>query len=62
VENRGYSSSITKPVVEILDNPDSIKDTVNKDPSIALYNYLLSAPLQMPVFVQDHHNIIETIF
>jgi hypothetical protein len=55
VENRGYSGSITKPVVVILENPDSIKDTVNEDPSIALYNYMLSAPLQMPVY-------IETIF
>jgi len=36
VENRGYSSSIPKPVVEILGNPDSIKYVVNDDKSIQL--------------------------
>ena len=36
VENRGYSSSIPKPVVEILGNPDSIKYVVNEDKSIQL--------------------------
>lgn len=36
VENRGYSSSIPKPVVEILGNPDSIKYIVNDDKSIQL--------------------------
>ena len=36
VENRGYSSSIPKPVVEILGNPDSIKYVVNDDNSIQL--------------------------
>jgi hypothetical protein len=36
VENRGYSSSIPKPVIEILGNPDSIKYVVNDDKSIQL--------------------------
>jgi len=36
VENRGYSSSIPKPVVEILGNPDSIKYVANDDRSIQL--------------------------
>jgi hypothetical protein len=31
VENRGYSSSIPKPVVEILGNPNSIKYVVSDD-------------------------------
>jgi len=36
VENRGASSSIPKPVVEILGNPDSIRYVVNDDKSIQL--------------------------
>ena len=36
VENRGASSSIPKPVVEILGNPDSIKYVVSDDNSIQL--------------------------
>lgn len=36
VENRGYSSSIPKPVVEILGNPESIKYVVDDDKSIHL--------------------------
>ena len=36
VENRGASSSIPKPVVEILGNPQSIKYVVNDDNSIQL--------------------------
>ena len=31
VENRGYSSSIPKPVIEKLGNPDSIKYVFNDD-------------------------------
>jgi hypothetical protein len=31
VENRGYSSSIPKPVIERLGNPDSIKYVFNDD-------------------------------
>lgn len=36
VENRGASSSIPKPVVEILGNPDSIRYVVNDDKTIQL--------------------------
>ena len=36
VESRGASSSIPKPVVEILGNPDSIKYVVNDDNTIQL--------------------------
>ena len=36
VENRGYSSSIPKPIIEILCNPDSIKFVINKSNKIEL--------------------------
>jgi hypothetical protein len=36
VENRGASSSIPKPVVEILGNPHSIKYIVNDDNTVQL--------------------------
>ena len=31
VEKRGYSSSIPKPVIEILGNPETIKFVVNEE-------------------------------
>ena len=31
VEKRGYSSSIPKPVIEILGNPETIKFVIDKD-------------------------------
>jgi hypothetical protein len=36
VEGRGYSSSIPKPIIEILGNPDSIKFVINKGNKIEL--------------------------
>ena len=36
VENRGYSSSIPKPIIEILGYPDSIKFIINKGNKIEL--------------------------
>jgi len=36
VENRGYSSSIPKPIIEILGNPNSIKYVINKGNKIEL--------------------------
>jgi hypothetical protein len=36
VENRGYSSSIPKPIIEMLGNPESIKFVVNDNNEIAL--------------------------
>jgi hypothetical protein len=36
VERRGYSSSIPKPIMEILGNPDSIKFVINKGNKIEL--------------------------
>jgi hypothetical protein len=36
VENRGYSSSIPKPIIELLGNPDSIKFVINKGNKIEL--------------------------
>jgi hypothetical protein len=36
VENRGASSSIPKPIIEKLGNPDSIKYIVNDDKTIQL--------------------------
>jgi hypothetical protein len=36
VEKRGYSSSIPKPIMEILGNPDSIKFVINKGNKIEL--------------------------
>ena len=34
VEKRGYSSSIPKPIMEILGNPDNIKFVINKSNKI----------------------------
>ena len=36
VERRGYSSSIPKPIIEILGNPDTIKFVINKGNKIEL--------------------------
>ena len=36
VENRGASSSIPKPVIEMLGNPQSIKFVVNDNNEVAL--------------------------
>jgi hypothetical protein len=36
VEGRGYSSSIPKPIIEILSNPDSIKFVIKKGNKIEL--------------------------
>ena len=36
VENRGYSSSIPKPIIEMLGNPESIKFVINDKNEIAL--------------------------
>jgi hypothetical protein len=36
VERRGYSSSIPKPIIEILGNPDSIKFVISKGNKIEL--------------------------
>ena len=35
-ENRGYSSSIPKPIIEMLGNPKSIKFVVNDNNEVAL--------------------------
>ena len=53
VENRGYSSSIPKPVVEILGNPDSIKYVVNDDKSIQLVSG--SSPIFRSERVKSKH-------
>jgi uncharacterized protein YcgL (UPF0745 family) len=36
VENRGASSSIPKPIIEMLGNPQSIKFLVNEDNEVVL--------------------------
>jgi hypothetical protein len=36
VENRGYSSSIPKPIIEMLGNPESTKFIVNDNNEVAL--------------------------
>jgi hypothetical protein len=36
VKGRGYSSSIPKPIMELLGNPDSIKFVINKSNKIEL--------------------------
>ena len=36
VENRGYSSSIPKPIIEMLGNPESIKFVVKDNNEVAL--------------------------
>jgi hypothetical protein len=36
VENRGYSSSIPKPIIEMLGNPESIKFVVKENNEVAL--------------------------
>jgi hypothetical protein len=36
VERRGYSSSIPKPIMDLLDNPDSIKFVIGKSNKIEL--------------------------
>jgi hypothetical protein len=36
VENRGYSSSIPKPIIELLGNPDSIKFVIREGNKIEL--------------------------
>ncbi len=36
VEKRGYSSSIPKPIIEMLGNPESIKFVVNDKNEVAL--------------------------
>jgi hypothetical protein len=36
VERRGYSSSIPKPIIEMLGNPDSIKFVITKGNKIEL--------------------------
>lgn len=35
-ENRGYSSSIPKPIIEMLGNPESIKFVVKDNNEVAL--------------------------
>lgn len=35
-ENRGYSSSIPKPIIEMLGNPESIKFVVNDNNEVAV--------------------------
>ena len=36
VENRGYSSSIPKPIIEMLGNPQSIKFVLNDNNEVVL--------------------------
>ena len=36
VEKRGYSSTIPKPIIEILGNPDSIKFVINEGNKVEL--------------------------
>lgn len=36
VENRGYSSSIPKPIIEMLGNPESIKFLINDNNEVVL--------------------------
>jgi hypothetical protein len=36
VENRGYSSSIPKPIIEILGKPNTIKFVINKGNKVEL--------------------------
>lgn len=36
VENRGYSSSIPKPIIEMLGNPESIKFVVNDNNEVVV--------------------------
>jgi len=38
VENRGYSSSIPKPIIELLGNPDSIKFVIREGNKIELFS------------------------